>query len=97
MTQDEQEFDLTEAQTYLSVTTLTVNRCKHESVDQTSLWFFSGTSGNQIASATRLPVESATGDRWTVSYLQHGQPVTRRALRTLLDVVGYVMQYDKRR
>jgi hypothetical protein len=97
MTQDEQETDLIDARTYLSVTTMTAERCRHESVKHTSLWFFSGTSARQVASATRLAEDSPVGHRWRVSYIRNGQPVTSRTERSLLDVIGYVMRYDQQR
>lgn len=57
MTQDEMDSDLVMAQSYLSCTRLTVDRCRHESVTETSLWIFDGSDKygrRQIGSVTRL-------------------------------------------
>ena len=54
MTNEEMNSDLADAATYLSVTNLRVDRCRHESVTETSLWFFDK-DGRRIAAASRLP------------------------------------------
>jgi hypothetical protein len=95
MTDTEQDRDLDDARSYLSVTTVTVDRCRHETVDRTSLWFF--IDGEQIASASRMPAESRSDYRWEVSRMAQGLPVSRRAYATLLEVVGDVMRYEPRR
>jgi hypothetical protein len=91
-TQEEQERDLEDAQTYLSVTTLTIDRCRHESVAETSLWVF---DREQIASIKRLPRDCVGSFRWEVTRMAHGQPVARRCERTLLDCIGDVMRYER--
>lgn len=95
MTPAEQDRDLADAQSYLSATTVSVDRCRHETVDRSSLWFF--VDGKQIACASRLPAESRSDYRWEVSRMANGMPVSRRAYATLLDVVGDVMRYEPRR
>ena len=86
------------AQSYLSVTKLTADRCRHETVTETSLWIFLGLNKygqrRQIACIKRLP-RGCVGDyRWEVTRMLHGQPVARRCERTLLDCIGNVMRYE---
>lgn len=87
MTQAEQDRDLADAQAYLSATTLTVDRCRHESVDATSLWFFH--DGKQVGAASR----TATG--WQVSGMAGGMPTSQHSERTLLDAIGHLMRVTK--
>ena len=100
--QDEQECDLEEVQTYLSVTRLTADRCRHESVTETSIvrsiWIFDGFTRRgerrQIGSIVRLPRASTSDYRWGVTRMLHGQPVARRCYRTLLECIGNIMAYE---
>ena len=98
MTQDEQERDLQDAQTYLSITRLTADRCRHESVTETSLWIFDGKTRRglprQVASITRISGNPVGDYRWEVTRMAYGQPVARRCERTLLECIGDVMRYD---
>lgn len=93
MTQDEQEFDLFDAQTYLSVVhSITVDRCRHETCNATVLRFFQ--HGKQVFVLSRLPKpEHYNRDfNWEVSKILHGQPVTRICFRTMLDGIGHIMR-----
>ena len=104
--QDEQECDLEEVQTYLSVTRLTADRCRHESVTETSIvrsivrsiWIFDGFTRRgerrQIGSIVRLLRASTSDYRWEVTRMLHGQPVARRCYRTLLECIGNIMAYE---
>ena len=93
-TQADQDRDLEDAQTYLSVTTLTVDRCRHDSVTETSLWVFDQDK-RQIGAIVRLP-DNRSDYRWEVSRILKGQPVSRRCERTLLDCIGDLMRYEPR-
>ena len=85
-TQEEQERDLQDAQTYLSVTTLRADRCRHESVTETSIWVFGGVKdrrGNpirdqQIGCIKRLPGQPQGKYGWEVTRMLNGQPVARK-------------------
>jgi hypothetical protein len=96
MTPAEQERDLEEVQTYLSVTTLTAERCRHPTVTETSLWIFDklGAKGaqRQVASICRNPDGSRY--RWRVSRMHRGQPVSEQQYDRLIDCIGDVMRYD---
>lgn len=94
MTQDEMERDLVDAQTYLSVTTLTVDRCRHESADETSLWVFDNGGKRQIAAITRMPGNPVGKYRWEVTLMNRGMPCARRCEETLLDCIGDVMRFE---
>lgn len=94
MTQDEQDRDLADAQVYLSVTTLTVNRCRHASVTETALWVFDQGGKRQIASVSRLPGEPRGDYRWEVTRIYRGQPTARQCERTLLDCIGVIMRWE---
>lgn len=97
MTQEEQDRDLADAQAYLGCTSLTVDRCRHESVTLTALWVFSGTDRRgkprQIGSVTRMegdPLEY----RWECTRMAHRIPVARRTFKTLLECMGDMMRYE---
>lgn len=92
MTQDEQDNDLIMAQTHLTVPSIRVDRCRFESVTETSLWFFND-QGTQIASATKTPEHPDYN--WRVNCMQHGMPISERRVVELFDVVGIVQRYHK--
>jgi hypothetical protein len=98
MTPKEMDQDVEEAQTYLSVTTLRADRCRHESITETTLWFYDAT-GNQIGAASRLPSSDSEWARqrnlkWEVTRMLNGQPVARKCVASLLDVIGDMMAYE---
>lgn len=96
MTNDEMERDLEDARAYLGCTRLTVDRCRHESVDQSALWIFDGV--DQIGSATRLdtPYEKAGYMiRWRCSTLHRGSTANGVYLPSLLDCMGHILRCTK--
>ena len=99
MTQAEQERDLDEARIYLGCTNLTSDRCRHESVTETSIWVFAQDLGFkparhvQIASVHR-DCETTSDYVWEVTRMAYGQPVARRREKTLLAAISWVVQYD---
>jgi len=92
-TQIEMDHDVEDAATYLSCTTLTVDRCRHESIDETTLWFFDADK-RQIGCASRIPGNPVGDYRWTVTRMLRGEPVARRSVATLLDVCGDMMRFE---
>jgi hypothetical protein len=90
MTNEEMDADVEHAASYLSCCpSMSVDRCRHPSVTETALWFFD--NGRQIASAHRL--ETTSDYRWEVTRLGRGGPVARRATKTVLEAVGWVLKH----
>ena len=87
MTQDEQDAILAEAQT-LAPLGFTLDRCRHESVTELTLWAFH-IAGAQVGSATLTP------QGWTVSRIAHGSPYTRRTEPTLALALAHICQPKK--
>jgi hypothetical protein len=81
------ERDLEDARSYLGCTRLTADRCRHETVTQTTLWVFDGK--RQIGVAAR------EDGRWRASHMLRGMPTTERRFATLLEALGHVMAQDK--
>lgn len=104
MTQAEQDRDLEDARSYLSCTSLTADRCRHESVTETALWFFETigegkrTKRVQVGSAHRVTDHSPSWARspiqWEVTRMFNGQPAARCFASSLLEAVTYVVRYD---
>jgi len=92
MTQDEQNADLAQAQTYLIGTDLTVDRCKHETVTETALWVYDRDK-HQIGAITRLSPESTSKYRWECTRMWRGMPTARWAEVTLLDCIENLKRY----
>jgi hypothetical protein len=82
MTQDQQEQDLAEARKRLHPTPFTADRCRHESVEETTLWIYDGR--RQIGSLTR------DKDRWRATRMHNGQPTRQRTDVSLADAITYV-------
>ena len=95
MTEDEMDRDVADAQRHLSVTTITVDRCRQESVTETTLWFFDPDK-RQIVAATRLPGPPISNwhDGWECKRMHRGMPVSSRCHKTLLEVIGDIMRYE---
>lgn len=99
-TQEQQERHLEEVRTYLSCTSLRVDRCRHDSVTETSIWVFDqcGRNGSerQIAViAQHAPTAADPHYPWRVSAMLNGSPVSQRNCQTMLDAVGEVMRATK--
>ena len=97
MTHEEMNVDLENARSYLSCTRLTVDRCRHESVTESSLWIFDG--DKQIASCTRLETPYERGGmpiRWRACTM-HGSGTVANGVyvSTLLDALGHIMRCTK--
>lgn len=92
MTQDEQNADLAQAQTYLMATDLTVARCIHETVTETTLWVFDKDK-NQIGAISRLSPESTSKYKWEVTRMWRGMPTAKWAEETLLDCIQVLKIY----
>ena len=100
MTQAEMDADLADARSYLSCTSLTVDRCRHESVDASSIWIFDGFlrrgERNQIASLTRDYQESNLGaTHWHLSLYHRGVMYAQTRHATTLDALGAMMRATK--
>lgn len=92
MTQDEQSDDLAHAQTYLIGTNLTVARCEHETVTETTLWVYDRDQ-HQIGAITRLSPESTSKYKWELTRMWRGMPTARWAEETLLDCTENLKRY----
>jgi hypothetical protein len=84
MTQDQQEADLAAAARLLHPTKYTADRCRHESVTETSLWVFDGR--RQVGSITH-----AQPDAWQASRVVQGMPTSARKFSTLADAVSHII------
>lgn len=82
MTQDEQEADLFSARVMTGQNGVTLDRCRHDSVMETSIWAYR--DGVQVGSVTR------TGDAWTATRLLRGMPTGQRKEPTLSAAMAYV-------
>jgi hypothetical protein len=89
MTQDEQEQDLELARSYFNATKWTVDRCRHETVDHTSLWIFDGKK--QIASMIWQRGE------WKVNRLRDGMCLSERFFASIRDCIRYLYSYEPTR
>ena len=100
MTQAEQDRDLEDARSYLSCTSLTADRCRHESVTETALWFFAAPGADkrtkrvQIGSASRVDEKDSIGRtyRWEVNRMLNGQPTARCFAGSLLEAVTFIVR-----
>jgi hypothetical protein len=100
MTQAEQDRDLEDARSYLSCTSLTADRCRHESVTETSLWFFAAPGADkkarriQIGSATRTDEMDSAGHtyRWRVHRMSGGVPISQCFTASLLEAVTFIVR-----
>ena len=81
MSQEDQELDLEHARA-LASGDVELDRCRHESVDQTSLWILK--AGQQIGSVTR------DGSMWRATLMHRGMPVGQRITPNLRDAMAYV-------
>lgn len=101
MTQAEMDSDLEMARSYLSVTRLTVDRYRHESVTETALWIFDGADKfgrRQIGSATRLDAPFNRGGemlKWSSATLHNGSTANGVYVVSLLDAIGHIMRHTK--
>lgn len=89
MTQHEMDSDLEDMRSYLSCTSLVVERCAHESVDQSVLWVFDK-DGKQIASISKK--ETFSQFKWDASKISGGLPITLLPFRNLLEAAAYVVR-----
>ena len=93
MTQDEQEETLEIARAIVASGQwgippgFTLDRCRHDSVTDPTLWAFH--NGAQVGSATLTP------QGWTVSRVAHGTPYTRRTEPTLALALAHICQPRK--
>lgn len=81
MTQAEQEMDLNHARA-MAIGDVALDRCRHESVGQTSIWVSRG--GSQIGSVTR------EGEGWRATRMYRGMPAGQRITPNLGDAMAYV-------
>lgn len=84
MTQDEQEADLFSARVMTGQDGITLDRCRHDSVMETSIWVYR--DGKQVGSVTRA------GDAWTATRLLRGMPTGQRSMPTLRDAMSYAQE-----
>ena len=87
MTQNEMDGDLDDMRSYLSVTSCIVERCRHETVEMTSLWIFDK-DGRQIASFQR--VETSSQYKWRGQKIRQGLPITDLPFCNLNEAAAYV-------
>jgi hypothetical protein len=87
MTQNEMNNDLEDMRSYLSVTSCAVERCRHESVEMTSLWVFDK-DGRQIASFQRY--ETSSQYKWRGQKIRDCLPITDLPFRNLNEAAAYV-------
>jgi hypothetical protein len=83
MTQEQQDADLAAAVRFLHPTPYSADRCRHESVTETSVWVFDGR--RQIGSVTHTQ-----SDTWRASRMDRGMPTTSREFPTLADAMAHV-------
>jgi hypothetical protein len=88
MTQDQQDADLSDARA-LAPHGVTVDRCRHESIEETALWLF--TDGAQIASITR------DGAAWRATRMLRGMPTAQTMADTLPAAMAYATTQTARR
>lgn len=83
MTQAEQDADLEEARKRLYPTRFTADRCRHDSVTETTLWIFDGRQ--QIGSASR------NSDGWTANRITKGITAGQRREPTMEAALSYIV------
>ena len=83
----EMDADLEDMRSYLSVTSCTVKRCDHPTVEMTSLWVFDK-DGAHIASFSRHVTGSEW--KWQGQKFYRGGPVTNLPFRNLNEAAAYV-------
>ena len=83
MTQAEQDADLEEARKRLYPTRFTADRCRHDSVTETTLWIFDGRQ--QIGSASR------NSDGWTAHRITKGITAGQRREPTMEAALSYIV------
>lgn len=83
MTQDQQDADLAAAAQLLHPTKYTADRCRHESVTETTIWVFD--ERKQIGSITH-----ARPDAWRASRMAQGMPTSAREFGALADAVTHI-------
>lgn len=90
MTPEQMNTERDDLRSYLSCTSLTVERCEHPSCDLTALWVFDQ-DGKQIASISRRDQRSK--NPWLAQKIVQGQPVSNHWCERLLDAAGYVVRH----
>ena len=107
MTQDEQEVDYRAGRAWLDRTssTLELDRCRHESVDVTTLWLFEhvparkrGGGGNVQVGCVKRVFEPTgapgVSNPWESTRMERGQPNARRAFATLDEALDWIEAYE---
>lgn len=84
MTEEAMNGDMRVAQE-LACDAMTVDRCRHESVEVTALWFFVG--NKQVGSAHRRAVGG-----WIANRMHAGTPTSERVCGDLCDVVAHIRE-----
>lgn len=105
-TQSEQETELLNAREFLhSFNGLSVDRCRHESVEFTTLWIFGEKekiTGKtpQIGCVKRLEGglnwRKNCAHEWETTRMLQGQPSARRNEKTMEEALRWIALYDKR-
>lgn len=83
MTPTEQDAHLTQAQAMLPPG-MTADRCRHESITETSLWIF-GKDKKQCGSVTHT-----TNGLWRASRILRGMPTSERHFETMAQAMDHV-------
>ena len=88
MTQDEMDADLAVARFACERLGLSVDRCRHETVTQTSIWVFSDADKTLQVGAIRRIEEP--GFRWHASRMPRGTPTSAARYATQLEAIQHV-------
>ena len=100
-----QESELIEARfLVLGFNGVRLDRCRHESVDATTLWLFDDSArgnGSQIGCVKRLDggqeYRATCEHEWEATRMLLGQPVARRCEKTLQAALRWVATYERRK
>ena len=92
-TEKDQEEDLLDLRSFLSVTRITAERCI--GTENTVFWVFDGTNKygqpNQIACIKRIVPSDKHGTNWEATYMQNGCACSRRSTSSLLQAISWVL------
>ena len=105
MTQDQQEAYMKDAAFILGTTgsTLTVDRCRHETVTETALWIFETVRDNpgrtpakfrrsQVGTVAHLDTTSDL--KWEATRMMGGSPTARRNFPTMRGALDWIETYE---
>jgi hypothetical protein len=89
MTQDDMDNDMLQAAARLLKTRLVVDRSRHESTTETTLWFMDGKIQRGSSHRHR--------DGWFVNRMWGGMPTSERFVGDLAEVVEHIVSQDPER